>query len=139
MILHLEDMKDGKCSLRIENNDEKYVDEDIINRLISVIIGAYEARVKYVNEKAPEDKKENYLNQLHDEMTYLFTGAVSKVFPGESKFTFTDAAVFMAQDQLMDEALDTGVPIEKLIEKYNIKAEKYVKEQKEKAKAVKWS
>ena len=134
MILHLEDKEDGKFALRIEKaDDEKYTDEDIINRFISVIIGAYESKVDLINKDAPEDQRDDFIAQLHDEMSYLFTGAIERVFPGEDKFTFTDAAVFMAQDQLMDEALDTGVPIEKLIEKYNKKAESYVKEQKKKA------
>lgn len=70
------------------------------------------------------------VDELHDYISYSLTSVLARVFPDMEDFSFTDAAVYKAQNELLEESMERGIPIEDLIQEYNNKAQEYIDAQK---------
>ena len=74
--------------------------------------------------------REGAVSELHDYMTYSLTSILGRVFPDDEEFTLTDAAIYKAQNELLEQSMNEGVPIAELIAGYNKKANQYLEKVK---------
>lgn len=70
------------------------------------------------------------IDGLHDYMSTIFSLFIEKNFPGNSDFGLSDAAVVYAQDQIIMQAAEKGIPVAEAINMYNKQAEDYFVEKK---------
>ena len=95
---------------------------------LGLCLDGTESLLKYAVEHFGEDQEE--IDKLHDYMTYAFTSIIERQFPSDDDFGLTEAAIFKAQNEILEESMETGKPIDEVIERYNKDAQEYVEERK---------
>ena len=69
-----------------------------------------------------------HLNELHDYFSYALSSIMGRVFPDSNDFSLTDAAVYKAQNELLQKSMDEGRPLEEIVQEYNEAAEKEIED-----------
>ena len=116
----------------IDENDTIAVESEgdmDYGRALGLCLDGTESLLKYAVEQFGEDQEE--VDKLHDYMTYAFTSIIERQFPSDEEFGLTEAALFKAQNEILEESMETGKPIDEVIERYNKSAEEYVNKIKE--------
>ena len=72
------------------------------------------------------DEDVEQINNLHDYTSYSLSSVMERCFPESEDFSFTDAALYKAQNDLIEESMEKGVPLEDLIQQYNEEAKSYL-------------
>lgn len=115
LIFKIED--DGTVEVKTESELD-------YSEALGLCIDGFEALIAHGVSQLSEDI--DAINHLHDYISYALTSVIGRVFPEEEQFSFTDAAIYKAQNDLLEESMEQGVPIEELIQKYNDQAEDYI-------------
>lgn len=119
IILNMEKSGKVRCNVTRDYEDEACRYPDIVE----VLMCAFEVYTKSILENANETDR----LEVHDYLTAVFTSLMEECFPEEQAFTLTDAAVFKAQDEIIEQALKEGKTPEEMVQEYNKKAEDYVR------------
>ena len=118
--------------LKIFDEDETVAIEaegDInFGQALGLCLDGIEALVGHAVTKHADETEE--LDKIHDYLTYAFTSIIERNFNDEDEFGLTEAAVFKAQNEILEESMETGKPIDEVIERYNKDAQEYVEERK---------
>ena len=114
--------KELETSLMLDNNEK----DACYPEVVSSLMGAMEAYCSKILENVSDKEKQ----EVHDYMSAVFSVFMQMNFPDTVDFGLSDAAVIMAQDQIIEQALKDGVPVEEAVAKYNQKAADYYKERK---------
>lgn len=125
MRLIMELDKDGKVTFSGKVTEEG--EEIRYTTIVEILMCAFEYYTKQIIENASKEERA----EVHDYMTAIFTTFMNQCFPEEEEFTLTDAAIFKAQDEIVEQALKEDKPIEEMIQEYNRKAAEYVRKVRE--------
>ena len=115
----------------IDENETVAIEADgdvDFGQALGLCLDGIEALVGHAVKHADETEE---LNKFHDYLTYAFTSIIERNFNDEGVFGLTEAAVFKAQNEILEESMETGKPIDEVIERYNKSAEEYVNKIKE--------
>lgn len=109
----------------LEANMEPTIENEMCGyvEVVDTLVGALDA---YCNTFL-ESLDEGEIQAVHDYMSAVFSKFMLKCFPDTTDFGLSDAAMIMAQDQLIEEAAKEDVPLEEVIARYNERAQEYYK------------
>ncbi len=116
----------------IDDNETVAIEADgdvDFGQALGLCLDAIEALVGHAATEHVDETEE--LAKLHDYLTYAFTSIIERNFNDEDEFGLTEAAVFKAQNEILEESIESGKPIDEVIERYNKSAEEYVNKIKE--------
>lgn len=125
MRLNMDLEKDGKVTFKITPTEEG--EKVHYTTIVEMLMCAFEHYTKQITENASKEERA----EVHDYMTSILTTFMNQCFPEEEAFTLTDAAIFKAQDEIVEQALKENKPLEEMIQEYNRKAAEYVRKVRE--------